>query len=68
MSHLFIFFIFDNLLEYVFKLQTKVDLHGNTVLDINKFEANYFTIIIYIIVIIFSNFTYKNIEMKYYKK
>tara|TARA_A100001234_G_C12609398_1_gene378706 strand:- start:127 stop:1209 length:1083 start_codon:yes stop_codon:yes gene_type:complete len=68
MSHLFVFFMFDNLLEHVFKFQTKVDLNGNMVLDISKFEANFFTIIIYVTVLLFSNFTYKNIELKYYKK
>ena len=60
--------MFDNLLEHVFKFQTKVDLNGNMVLDISKFEANFFTIIIYVTVLLFSNFTYKNIELKYYKK
>lgn len=68
MSHLLVFFVFDNFLEYVFRHQTKINIHGNTVLDLNNFEANFYTILIYILVLLFSNFTYKNIELRYYKK
>ena len=68
MSHLLVFFIFDNILEYVFKFQTKVNAQGNTVLDLSKFEANFYTFIIYVLVILVSSLTYKNIELRYYKK
>ncbi len=67
MSHLIIFFIFDNILKHVFKLKTTI-LKGNTVLDLNTFEANLYTFFVYILVILFSSFTYKFIEMRYYKK
>ena len=66
MSHQ-IFFVFDNILKYVFKLKTTI-LKGNTVLDLNTFEANLYTFFVYILVILFSSFTYKFIEMRYYKK
>lgn len=68
MSHLLVFFIFDNILEYVFKFQTKINAQGNTVLDLSKLEANFYTLIIYALVILVSSLTYKNIELKYYKK
>jgi len=68
MSHLLVFFIFDNILKYILKLQTKVNIHGNTVLDLSNFESNFYTLVIYILVILVSNFTYKNVELRYYKK
>ena len=68
MSHLLIFFLFDNTLKYVIKFETRINLSGNNVLDLNSYEANLFSILIYILTIIFSNFTYKNIEMRFYKK
>lgn len=68
MSHLLIFFLFDNTLKYIIKFETKINLYGNNVLDLNSYEANLFSILIYILTVIFSNFTYKNIEMRFYKK
>lgn len=67
MSHLIIFFVFDNILKHGFKLETTI-LKGNTVLDLNTIEANLYTFFVYILVISFSSFTYKFIEMRYYKK
>ena len=67
MSHLLIFSIFHNVLIHVLKYQTKLD-QGKIILDLDTFEANFYTLIIYILVIISSNFTYKKIEIKYYKK
>ena len=67
MSHLAVFFIFDNLLKHVFKYETKLD-NGISVLNLNNFEANLYTLLIYVLVIFFSIFSYKFIEMKYYKK
>lgn len=67
MSYLLIFSIFNNVLIHVLKYQTKLD-QEKIILDLNSFEANFYTLIIYILVIISSNFTYKKIEMKYYKK
>ena len=67
MSHLLIFSIFHNVLIHVLKYQTKLD-QGKIILDLDTFEANFYTLIIYILVIISSNFTYKKIEIKFYKK
>lgn len=67
MCHLMVFFIFDNILKHVFKYDTKF-YDGKITLDLNTFEANLYTIFVYILVILFSIFSYKFIEMKYYKK
>ncbi len=67
MSHLIIFSLFDNFLKHILKHETKIE-EGKLVLNLNSFEANFYTILIYILVILFSSFTYKFIEMKYYKK
>lgn len=67
MSHLLIFFIFDNFLKHVLKYEAKFN-DGKIVLNLNSFEANAYTLLIYILVILFSNFSYNYIEMKYYKK
>ena len=67
MSHLTIFFLFNNFLKHILKHETKIE-EGNLVLNLNSFEANFYTILIYILVILFSSFTYKFLEMKYYKK
>jgi|688.fasta_scaffold309053_2 peptidoglycan/LPS O-acetylase OafA/YrhL len=67
MSHVTIFFLFDNFLKHILKHETKI-VESNLVLNLNSFEANSYTILIYILVIFFSSFTYKFIEMKYYKK
>ena len=68
MSHLLIFFLFDNTLKHIIKFQTKTNFSGNIVLDLDNFEANFFTLLIYIFTIIFSKFTYQNVEMRFYKK
>lgn len=68
MSHLLIFFLFDNTLKYLIKFQTKINSSGNIVVDLNNFEANFFTILIYMLTILFSKFTYENVEMRFYKK
>jgi hypothetical protein len=67
MSHLVIFYIFNNLLVHVFRYETKFN-KGRTDTILTSFEANFYTIIIYILVILFSSITYKYVEMKYYKK
>jgi peptidoglycan/LPS O-acetylase OafA/YrhL len=67
MSHLLIFYIFDNFLKHILKYETKL-YNGNVILNLNTFEANMYTVILYILTIFFSSITYKIIEMKYYKK
>ena len=67
MCHLAVFFIFDNLLKHVFKYETKLN-DGIYVLNLSTFEANLYTLFVYVLVIFFSSFSYKFIEMKYYKK
>ena len=68
MSHLLIFWIITQFLRFVIKLPTHVNEFGNTKLSLTNHEANVVTILCYIIVIIFSYFTYKYVELKFYNK
>lgn len=67
LSHLFIFYALKQILRFVLNHPTiKVD--GIVILDLTYFQANLFIIIAYMVTIIFSYFSYKYIEMKFYKK
>ena len=68
LSHVFIFFMFNNFLRFVLKRQDVVNLDGKVSLELNVFEANLFTLFVYILTIFFSSLTYKYIENKFYKK
>lgn len=68
LSHLFIFFVLNNFLKYIIKLDLSKNENGSIVLDISTFEANFYTIIAYVITIIFSKYSYQFIELKFYKK
>jgi len=67
LSHLLIFFLIDNFLKHILKLNTKLNL-DNYVLDLNYLEANIITFFLYLITIGFSVITYNFIEMRFYKK
>ena len=67
MSVLFVFIIFGNILKHVLKHDVKLD-QLNMVLDLSTFEANIYTIMLYIFTILLSKTTYEFIEMRYYKK
>ena len=68
LSHLFVFFILNNTLRYVFKYPTMTNDNGITVLDLNYYYANFYTILAYLITILFSHLTFRYIEMRFYKK
>jgi len=68
LSHLLIFYLLNNTLRFVLKIPTNINKEGDIVLDLTVLEAHLYTIIAYMITIAFSHFTYKNIEMKFYKK
>ena len=68
LSHLVIFFVLNNTLRYVFKYPTIVNEKNVTVLNLSYFSANFYTILAYLITIIFSYLTYRYIEMRFYKK
>tara|TARA_Y100001958_G_C21168367_1_gene500651 strand:+ start:51 stop:1118 length:1068 start_codon:yes stop_codon:yes gene_type:complete len=68
LSHLFIFFVLNNFLKYIFKYPTKVNENNINVLDLTYFSANLYTILAYLITIVFSYLTYQYIEMRFYKK
>ena len=68
LSHLLIFYLLNNTLRFVFKIPTNINKEGDVILNLTTLEAHLYTIIAYIITIAFSHFTYKNIEMKFYKK
>ena len=67
LSHLFIFYALKQIFRFVFNHPT-VNVDGVVVLDLTYFEANLFIISTYIITIIFSHFSYRHIEMRFYKK
>lgn len=67
LSHLFIFYSLKQILRFVFNHPT-IEVNGVVVLNLTYFEANLFIITTYAITIIFSHFSYKHIEMKFYKK
>ena len=66
MSHLFVFWIINNSMKYVFKFNTFIDDDNFSKLDLNSWESSFLVLFCYIITIIFSNFSYKYIEKKFY--
>jgi peptidoglycan/LPS O-acetylase OafA/YrhL len=68
LSHLLIYWIITQILRFVFKYPTTTNENGKTFLNISYLESNLYTFIAYIFTIIFSYFSYKYIEIKFYKK
>ena len=68
LSHLFVFFILNNVLKYVLKKPIMLKHDGATILQLDKFDAHFYTILAYLITISVSYFAYNYIEMKFYKK
>ena len=68
LSHLLIFYLLNNTLRFVLNIPTNINKEGDVILELTILEAHLYTIMAYIITITFSHFTYKNIEMKFYKK
>lgn len=68
LSHLLIFFLINSFLRFFVKLPTVINSEGNSVLKLSFFEANLYTLFAYIFTIAISSFTYKYIEVKFYKK
>lgn len=67
LSHLLIFWIITQILRFIFKYPIIIK-NEKIILDLSYFEANLYTLIAYIFTIIFSYFSYKYIEIKFYKK
>ncbi len=68
LSHLFIFFMINNFLRFILKKDTIINNLGIKSLDLTSFEANFYTILAYFFTVVFSYFTYKYIEIRFYKK
>jgi len=69
LSHLFIFWMITQILRFVFKVETYLEVEtGFTKLDLNELNSSLIVIISYISTIIFSHITYKYIELRFYKK
>ena len=67
MSHLFIFFMITQILKFIFKNKTYVDINsGKILLELNSYEASFVVIIAYVLTIIFSHFLYEKIERRFY--
>ena len=67
LSHLLVFWVITQMLRFIFKYPT-INKNGKIILDLSYFEANLYTFIAYVFTIIFSYFSYKYIEIKFYKK
>lgn len=69
LSHLFIFWVVTQILRFLLNIKTYVDEETNFVkLDLDIYAASLVAIICYILTILFSHYTFKYIEMKFYKK
>ena len=66
MSHLFIFWSVNNILKFIFKVDTYTDNNGIIALDLNLMEANILVIAYYMLTIIVSALLYKHIEKRFY--
>jgi peptidoglycan/LPS O-acetylase OafA/YrhL len=67
LSHLLIFWTITQILRFVIKYPI-ININGKNILDLNNLEANLFTFLAYILTIFFSYFSYKYIEIRFYKK
>ncbi len=67
MSHLFIFWIIKFIMLSFFDVQM-ISINNKLLPDINYFYSNLLTVFIYAATFLFSSFTYKYIELKFYKK
>jgi len=68
LGHLLVFYILNNFLRFIIQYPTETSLDGKIFLKLSKLEANSFTLLAYILTILFACFTYKYIENKFYKK
>ena len=68
LGHLLIFYLINNFLRFVLNYPTSVTSEGEIFLKLTVFESNLFTLFAYLLTIIFANYTYKFIEIRYYKK
>ena len=67
LSHLFIFYSLKQIMRFIFNFPM-IEIDNEIILNLTYFEANLFTIVAYTLTIIFSYFSYKHIEMRFYKK
>ena len=67
MSHLFVFWTIKFFLLFILKVPT-TNIGGKIILDLSYFYSNLITIFVFIVTIFLSYFSYKHIEMRFYKK
>ena len=58
----------NNFLRFIIQYPTETNIDGKIILKLSALEANSFTLLAYILTILFASFTYKYIENKFYKK
>ena len=69
LSHLFVFWVITQILRFIFKFETYVEIEtGFTKLTLSEFNSTLVVIVSYLATIIFSHLTYKYIELRFYKK
>jgi len=67
LGHLLVFYLLNNFLKYFIYSSENIS-NTKSVLKLNVVEANLYSLAAYILTIILASFTYRYIEMKYYKK
>ena len=69
LSHLFIFWLVTQIFRFIFKFKTSIENKtGYVKLDLDIYSASMIALLCYVLTILFSHFTYKFIEIKFYKK
>ena len=68
LGHLLVFYVMNNFLRFIAQYPTETTLNGKIILKLSVLEANSFTLLAYILTILFASFTYNYIENKFYKK
>ena len=68
LGHLLVFYVMNNFLRFIVQYPTETTLDGKIILKLSVLEANSFTLLAYILTILFASFTYKYVENKFYKK
>ena len=66
MSHLFVFWIIKNSMVHIFNFKTFIDDDNFSKLDLSIFESNLLVLFCYFITVVFSRYSYKLIEKKFY--
>ena len=68
LGHLFVFYFLNNFLKHIVNYPLEINSDFKHFIKLSVFEAHLYTIVAYLLTIILASFTYRYIEIKYYKK